>query len=405
MARLIRSILANPRIALYVQHFTIDGYGEEWTSDEGQVSNVRQEHVEYTALHMAQLERAVRDSEYLSSKMKAMWILNMRHGREGREFILIALALTFFPNLTSIDLQSSDHFNLYAWQKLDRLLTEMLDHVADKKHPRGLCNKLVSVNMSGSSGAHFLDSRLPNALITLPSVRIVNAKQIHGRRMSPTMVSGPMRYSNATDLNIVECGISPDRLTMVLQRFIKLESFTYWPRGSPQRDNDFDPFKIVTALLACAQDSLRELQIRAGSVEKQFMGVLGRFRVLEYVDTDTGLLVGAHAFLFQSFQGSLPRSIRGLKLHGWITPFRHLRMLLISLGESKADFPNLGSIEIFEWKFGVVEAMELQDICHSADISLTLEESGHVSPPTFTRHSRAYAQREAKKAMNQREGL
>lgn len=126
----------------------------------------------------------------------------------------------------------------------------------------------------------------------------------------------PLTGSNVTDLNISDSDIPSQRLMLLLQSFDSLQSFTYWPAILSQRDYGFHAFAIVINLLLCVQDSLRELQIRAGSANESYMGSLRRSSVLEYLETDTKLLFGDSLSLVQNFQTSLPPSIRKVKLHG-----------------------------------------------------------------------------------------
>lgn len=93
-ARLIKSILADPKIALYVQHFTLNGCPEPYYDEA--------EYLDYTASDIVQLELALRDLGCLCADQVQKWISDIKYASEET---LVALALILFPNLTSIDIQ------------------------------------------------------------------------------------------------------------------------------------------------------------------------------------------------------------------------------------------------------------------------------------------------------------
>ena len=99
--RLIESILVDPQIALYVQHFTINGCSDfkdeyRWHDRD-----------EFTDSDMAQLETALRDLDYLSVIEVQEWISDLSRAPEEYQ---ITLALTLLPNLASIDILYSLDF-------------------------------------------------------------------------------------------------------------------------------------------------------------------------------------------------------------------------------------------------------------------------------------------------------
>lgn len=393
-AKLIKSILADPQIALYVQHYTIDGWREGWDPEKEVHGNNMPEHVEYSASDMRQLELALRDSQYVYIDEIEDWIERLK---VGDEHVLIAHALTLFPNLTSIDFQTPD--DLTSW-----CVKRAIHRIADAERPGGPLAKLISVTIGASECSDFIDPDDIEVITMLPSVRIVNAERV-GDAYGSFEDIVPRIGSNVTDLNISDGDLAPQRLMLLLQSFESLQSFTYWPTFLSRRNCDFDAFSIVVILLLCVQDSLRELQIRVGSAIENYMGSLRKFRVLEYLETDTKLLFGHSLSLVQNFQASLPPSIREVKLHGKHLNNRALREHLTSLVMCRGLLPNLSNIELVGTETSSNEAAMLQDMCARVNISLTFVDRGPVSLPTFTRHRGHYAKRQAKKALTQREVL
>lgn len=386
-ARLIKQILDDPQIALYVQHYTIDGYRYRWGFgyDDG-MGNVEPRHVEYPSSDMAQLELAMWNSEYLAVHEKETWTFCCL--KNGEEDGLIAFALTLFPNLTSIELQDPGY--------LTSTLRGMFCRIAESKRSGGALANLVSVNISASDSSSFVGPDAIELFATLPSVKIINADRVDG---TEGLVGNgrPMIRSTVTDLNLSHGNISPKRLAMLLlQNFEGLQSFTYWPARESQGEHGFDAYWIVTALLACARDSLRELHIRAGFIPGDYMGSLQKFRVLEYVETETSLLFGRYHAV-KDFRSTLPLSIREVKLH-WCDRRAHFNQPLLTRINC-GDLPNLSSIELFGAQVPADEVAQFQDICASINVSLKDVGDVDVPLPRFTRHRGHYVERQAKKAL------
>ena len=382
-ARLLESIFLDPQIALYVQHFTIDG-----------CSDIREDG--FTDSDMAPLETSLRDPADLSDDEVQECISDLSGAPEDH---LIGLALVFFPNLTSIDIRYSRDFECHTFYRLSRLLKNTIRQYTDTKSNGVLFPKLTSVTISTPGNG---DIELIEVFATLPSVKIVNSEKFVSNTESLEAIV-PEKGSNVSDLNISNADLSPRRLTIHLQRFERLQSFTYWPTSDPQPWYKFDAFMIITALLASTQNSLRELHIRSGSATPEYMGSLRKFRVLECLETDTDLLFGPKGY--QNFSTSLPSSIKEVKLHGWLSAYRHLKALLVHLTGAKNDFPYLTSIEFFETNLPEDQAARLQDLCAKNNICLRFVDCEHVSLPIYTRHRGHYAERQAKKAWTQRESL
>ncbi len=400
-ARLIKNILADPSLAHYVQHYTIDGCREMYDPDVGEIHHDDMDYVEYSASDVGQLELALRDLKYFGVDEIQRWISGLK---EGQEKDLVVLAPLLFPNLTSIELRFSQHFEFQTSTYIRSLIEYLIPCYADEIHPRTPFDKLVSVTI-GASGGFFSHVSLMEAFAMLPSVRIINGERIHGESGRLHSIYVPRTGSKVTDLNLSHSEVPPQRLMILLQRFERLQSFAYLAECDLHRQHQFDPFSIITVLSACAQDSLRELHIRAGFATENYMGSLRKFRVLEYLDTDTTLLLGRFNNGYttsgynvnQSFSTSLPSSIRVVKLHGWHSPFFYLQKLFASLADSRNDFPRLRSIELLETKISQHNAAILQDVC----AILNIVECGHDSFPMFTRLRGHYAQRQAKKPLNQ----
>ena len=394
-ARLIESILVDPQIALYVQHFTINGCSDFRDEYIGEDEN------EFTDSDMAQVEIALRDLDYLSVNEVQEWFSDW--SRAPQEY-LINLALRLLPNLTSIDiLYPLDFIETEPFYRLSRLLMNTIRQDTDTKSSGVMFAKLTSVTISAPDDC-VGDIELIEAFATLPSVKIINADKVVSKTESLEAIV-PDKGSNASDLNLSNADLSPHRLTIHLQRFERLQSFTYWPTSDPRPRYDFDAFMIITALLASTQNSLRELHIRSGSATPEYMGSLRKFRVLECLETDTDLLFGPSLAKHQNLSTSLPSSMKDVKLHGWCSTYANLQALLAHLIRARNDFPSLRGIEVFESTLFKPPPDKLEVMCARVKIFLKIWDSEHISLPIYTRHRGHYAKRQAKKALTQGESI
>ena len=396
--RLIKSILVDPQIALYVQHFTINGPRDLRDGDIVEDQFGESEPSNFTRSELAQLGTILRDLDFQSLDEFQDWIGDWN--QVPGEY-LINLALTMFPNLTSIDIRYSRDFGNSTYQL--EPLESMIFYYTDSQSSVGLFARLTSVTVSGL-GDYRGDIDLIEAFVTLPSVKIINADRVISHTESLEAIV-PEEGSNASDLNISNADLSPHRLTIHLQRFERLQSFTYWPTSDPQPRYEFDAFMIITALSANTQNFLRELHIRSGTPTPKYMGSWRKVRVLEYLETDSDLLFGPTLARNQTFSTSLPSSIKEVKLHGWRSLHVDLEALLLNLISAKDDFPCLRRIEFVETRIRRQRLTRLEVMFAKANISLRITDSEHVSLPIYTRHRGHYAERQAKQALTQRESL
>ena len=144
----------------------IDGYREARGWDEGLANTDKLEHVQYIASAMAQLEVAVRASEYISGDEIEERITRLR---EGEENVLIAFALTLFPNLESINFQISHFVN----QPLDHIF----HRIADTNNPGGPLAKLISVNIGVSSSSSSVYPDAIEIFAELPSIKVIKCRE------------------------------------------------------------------------------------------------------------------------------------------------------------------------------------------------------------------------------------
>ena len=399
MAKLIKSILVDPQIALYVQHFTINDCSD---LRDGEDPGDEREPAWFTNSEIAQIKNALRDLDllYLYDYFLFMEVEEtMEDVHSAPEYNLIALALMLFPNLTSIDVRGFHDFERFY--NLRCILADMIWQTLDTESSGVLFPKLTSVTVSAPGEAAIA---LIESFATLPSVKIINADKFVASTESLETIA-PAKGSKVSDLNISNADFPSYRLTVYLQRFEWLQSFTYWPTNSLEPWYDFDAFMIITALLASTKNSLRELHIRSGSgseiATQEYMGILRNFRVLEHLEINTDLLQGPHLSRDEAFLMFLPSSIKEVRLHGCRSLPDNDSFLNINLRSAMNDLPSLRSIGFFGTRFSENQATYLQNMYGRNNICLKLVDSDPVALPIYTRHRGHYAERQAKKTSTQ----
>ena len=398
MTTLIKIIAADPDVALYVQHLKMNRgdsrasrgneFGEDYKHERTRVQS--------TASALMRLGINLMDPEYLSVEEVQEW-------NRGLQFALDIdlLALEIFPNLTSIEIREADTVVYSQFFDLSRLLIKIILRSTDRKSTSGPFSKLISITI-GAVCCSSVAIGLIEAFATLPSIKMINAEGIGSNGNGPRF-NMPMISSNVTDLNLSNADLIPPDQTLLLQSFERLQSFTYWTRSVAKSSHDFEPILTVTALLAYARDTLKELYIRGGYEIQASMGILCKFRVLEYVETDARFVLDNLQAREQNFSVCLPPSIQVVKLHDWHENSPYLSGILLNIQRNRNQFPGLRSIECFDFRTSAPEEARLQKMCATMNISLKVDSEG-VSLPVYTRHRRHYAERQAKKALTQGEG-
>lgn len=390
IAALIKLIVNEPRVALYVQHLSIDGICNGWEEDTGDGL----EHNKYSDADMALLQVQIKSSDSLLNWQKASYTDDVQVGDEA---CLIALALTLLPNIRSIEFQVS-HALVENFQGTILAVTEN----AGSSTKCAPLSSLHTVSIDSSVDEEPEDSvkiDAINAFSKLPSVRVINADRVSANSQAlESFAASHFGPSNVTNLNFSRSNISAKRLMLLLENYT-LQSFTYWP--SQDRDYQpltYEPFLIVKALAACSHNSLRELRIRSGSaIFHEYLGTLQHFTALEYLETDVDLIFGVHLWSTVSFNSVMPTSIRQLRLFGGCLLDRSLhRRCFEAFIDSKATFEDLSRVEFVNPELLEEDEEDLKHRCKKAKVSLDIVRSGCSSLLGFTRGSRHYTARSAR---------
>ncbi len=387
-AVLVRNILRYPRAGLYVREWKIDfyrsgGWGKE-NDDDPEDTN----HIMYPEADMILFEDAIRQSSFIPGLDKVEWVASMRNGAEN---VLIALAVTLLPNLRAIEIGR-------GWEYQGRLASvlESIGYSRPSQHTP--FSSLATITIQPGEEGDSIGLAAVEAFATQPSVKTLNIHGIYAENDDLELVK-PLKGANVTDVNISDSEISPQRLSLLLDNFENLQSFSYLHRDDKFVDCEFEPFLIVKALLSCGRDTLRELNLCHGYfVTGTYMGSLCKFSALESVETNFSLFVGSSAHAIDAtklFTTAFPRSLQKIKLVAVCRQNYQYTAMLEGLVRVKTDsIPYLCRVEFVNSQLQAHEERTWRAQCESVGVSLIITHQHPVVLPTFTTRRTHYAERE-----------
>ena len=344
-------------------------------------------HEEYSPADMALLEHLFQEAAHIEPSEKIKRIEFMKGGGEED---LIVLALPMFPNLTLIEFRASNDHVLPRLFEFTQFIAAERAQTSTGNTPLSSLTRInIGVSTRGTSPG-WVDILTVQAFAILPSVRVINADCLYGSMNDLKSDIPPFLHSNVTDLKFSRADLPPDRVMLLLEGFDSLQSFAYWSARNSSRPSLFSPFLIIKGLLASSQQTLRELYLRAGNEDWDYMGSLCRFTALESLETDLLLLLGPLPRTKVTFETSLPPSIRILKLYGgpslMYTRDMQCQNLLNGLPNLKIRFSKLSNIALLGFKIPEIRAQDMARRCGDVGTTLVVMHRGLNVYPIFDRH-------------------
>jgi len=280
-ARLLKTILNQPRIADYVLRMDVEGWEIEF--------NESTLHLKYNIEDSELFSKTLKASRYVFSGMLEWLLCETKKGDE--EHILILL-LTLLPNLEHVRLINSDHMDL--GHTIDLISCD---------NPIQCLTRLESLHLEAHDPdfSDYIDypPMLPD-FGNLPSMKTLS---VHNASVSaygydeqerPTYY--PLSLTVAiTHLTLSSCSIYSSVLCGYLARCTTFESFHYWPGQHLLDGGAFETFRpagIIEALQYRSINTLKRLTILSKSQPAVCMGSLQPFRMLKELTTDLNLLTG-----------------------------------------------------------------------------------------------------------------
>lgn len=272
LAATLKTLLENPRAALYVRNVSI-----EWCQSKWQESDDREQsgHRSYPKDIMELFSQAIKDIPFCTEDEIIKWLKVLETGNEAA---VICLVLTLVPNVYSL--------NLARLKSVEDLLFDLIKCVTESRDTAVL-PRLTEVRLLPGNIRRFEELNWVRTFATLPSVRAIEAWDIgpdcrclnhdyinicagdcygpdenenchhlvcHARRQALLP-----RTSTITHLTFINCVINTKRLFRFLEGLHALESFEYHcPRAFPELD------EMVDVLRGNAKHTLRKLRLRSG---------------------------------------------------------------------------------------------------------------------------------------------
>ena len=272
LAATLKTLLDNPRAALYVRNISIDWCQSKWpdSDDRDQAG-----HRSYPKDTMELFRQAIKDIPFCTEDEITKWLEVLEIGNEGA---IICLILTLVPNVHSL--------SLARLNSAEDLLFDMIEGVTNSRDTAVL-TRLTEVRLLPGDIRDDEELNWVRPFATLPSVRAIEAWDIGpdceclnhdymndcvGDCYGPDenddcqhMVCHERRQallpktSTVTHLTFINCVINTKWLFRFLQGLQALESFEYHcPREFPELD------EMISVLRSNAKHTLRKLRLRSG---------------------------------------------------------------------------------------------------------------------------------------------
>lgn len=341
-ARLLKDILRNPDIALYVKTLNLTYWEQEWRdpsdgSDPSEWDNDYRSdhHVPYTEEDMALYHGALDlDDPLLQGGIDLLTWKDMLN--DGDEDPVVALLFTMLPNLRRLlfgEIPTATH------------VLEVIHRISMSSTSTSL-SQLKHVELLGESTAEGEHISLIKPFALLPSVReiicwsLVEEGLGHDDDLDCYTRS---QSSNVTHLTLKDChGDITKGLSIILEGFTALKSFTFLDRGQFSAEKYIptsDPFWIRAALQSHTRHCLESLTMRSPVDDRSMcLGSLRYFTVLKQLNVDYHLLIDRHAYRdYREIADMLPSSIEEIEIHGLDnSDMDTLRGFILQMIEAKA---------------------------------------------------------------------
>ena len=309
LARMLKTVLDNPRIADYVVEMEVEGCRLNFQdSVEAKASYLR-----YDVEDSTPFTKAVIDSKYIDQSVKESMVIEIL---EGDELPIITVLLTLLPNLKYLSLSDVSLTYLVGTVRsiVQERPTKVLPYLKD-----------VDIEFEGLliPEDFYKQLFLLHNLCSLPSLRSLSVDQFGCVSNLFDPGQGLVRFfprsrTPVTSISFWRCALDLRMLFGFLARTDGLLTFEFLPNPqSPHLDMRLyhNPFVIRAVLHEYCRKSLKKLTLRSDHCSQSFMGSLRTFTVLEDLTTNFILLVGRPGQNQRALAEVLPPSIRSISLY------------------------------------------------------------------------------------------
>ena len=393
-AETLKTLLLNPRAALYIQSFSVNGWRAEW---EYVVDSEEPGHRPYAKNIMELFTQSIVDSCLVSEDEVEHWLRNLR---TGNECVIHSLILTMLPNVRSLD--------LHCTNSSEYLLFDTIKRIAGSRDTKTL-SRLEEVRLWPGDHESNDDFEWVRTFATLSSVKAIKAWGIgpncdcdYDSHADPhdkceSGCSGvdenydcyhavchdhrrtlPPKASAVEHLAFIRCIMNTQRRFGFLKGLRALHSFEYLS-DNPRMESS-EPKEIVDALRAYARGTLQTLRLRSrGADYPSHAGTLVDFDVMIELEIAYGLL---WAYTYQSggstLVDALPRSIEKVHLNllGEDSHYCVERDVLQMATDKAERLPNLKTVtmELDQMKEGLNSKIisNMKQKCEEVGIALNV---------------------------------
>ena len=298
---LLKKILLWPPVALYVTHLSTDQYWPGWRPERGISYSY------YTPCSDDDMElftEAIRGALVLQNEVED-WITAIK---EGNDDPIVALLLSFLPNLCTMTLVVHTGFCRLA---------KTLRRISETKNSAFL-TRLTTVNLEVQvlSEDIFMDWEWLSTSAAFPFVQSLNVVRtdVDDRDLLRYRQCFEPGSSTAERLALAKSGNCPKSMFHLFQSFKGLKNFTYFNKD--ESAEPFEPYWMGNAIVVYAKHSLESLKITSEWKDYTKPTTLGSFRDctnLREMEINVDLFRGKSSF--HTLPDLFPISIEKIHLH------------------------------------------------------------------------------------------
>ena len=358
---LLKDVLENPRIALYVQYLDIDELNTEWVKDESLMSDADDDlseadddadpdepfHTDEMSEKEVELfQNAIRESLYVSENEIDSWWNSIIYGEDDA---ILALLVTLLPNLKILGLRIVPDSGSLFYETIRRIsaASSLPGSSAPLSRLSGVAMHLTNVE---TEMGRFIHIGCLWPFFALPSMRSVMGAGIRHSELIPLAA----RSSDVVQVDWTEpYDFTPAKIRNFFSKFKALQSFRLTPR-EPDISSNWDDGAPITlwnvrairnSLVQYARHSLVELHLCTDDRDEtgqKYIGGLRAFDVLKRIKINVVALLGERGPSRKPLAPMLPISSEDVTIQDDSVSRKEYRSLVLELLSVKhLALPNL----------------------------------------------------------------
>ena len=378
LLELLKSVLADPRIGLYVKKFVVKGLEEEWSTEEppedgidpgGEtVKNPRCSDDDIELFKRTADQFPILSPPNISPPCVEAW---QEDFDKGNHAAALGILMLYCPNFEDFYFEDRGGHT--------RRIFDLFEDIAGAKDCNYLCNlkRLRFDHTQMGAGRCHEDINRVKSLLALPSMESIVANDMDRNYHDEVGAPMPYRSSNIQNLSFRACYISNKSLYELLESTCNLKSFT-------MSEMRIENWWIRAALLESAKHSLEYLSLTCNYSDEAggYIGPLKPFEVLHTIDIDKDIMENPKYQEVNALQDVLPSSLRSLTMHlngGRLGDLDECFEELLEINAKDAIMPDLKEIRLNSLHTGEMKAQsrileKLQTEFAKQDISFAVAE-------------------------------